>query len=319
MIMIFAHKSVLLNECIEALDIKPNGIYVDCTAGGGGHSSEILKRLTNGLLIDIDKDVEALQTCKDRLGNKNVKYVHSDFKNLPTILDELQVDKVDGILADLGVSSYQIDNPDRGFSYMAKGAPLDMKMDSSQALSAYEVVNTYDEYKLFSIIRDYGEEKFAKQIARNIVLERKLHAITTCGQLVEIIDKSIPYSVKKKGGHPAKRTFQALRIEVNGELDGLDEFLRQAVARLNNGGRIAVITFHSLEDRIVKHCFSDLATDCVCPPNLPVCVCNHRAQGSLYNRKPILPTDEEIASNSRSQSAKLRVFTKSNNFQGGEI
>lgn len=307
--MIFAHKSVLLDECIAALNVKPDGIYVDCTAGGGGHSSEILKRLTNGQLIDIDKDEEALATCRKRFGDK-VKYVHSDFKNLSTVLDGLQIDKVDGILADLGVSSYQIDNPERGFSYMAKDAPLDMKMDASQNLSAYEVVNTYDEFRLCEIIRDYGEEKFAKQIARNIVLERKMGEIATCGQLVDIIDKSIPYTVKKKGGHPAKRTFQALRIEVNGELDGLDEFLRQAIARLNSGGRIAVITFHSLEDRIVKHCFNDLATDCVCPPNLPVCVCNHRAKGSLYNKKPILPTDGELAENSRSQSAKLRVFVK---------
>ena len=308
--MIFNHKSVLLDECIEALNVKPNGIYVDCTAGGGGHSAEILKRLTNGLLVDIDKDTEALAVCKQRLGENNVKFVHSDFKNVVNILDELQIDKVDGILADLGVSSYQIDNPERGFSYMATDAPLDMTMDSTQTLNAKEVVNTYDEYKLFTIIRDYGEEKFAKQIARNIVLERKMYEIATCGQLVDIIDKSIPFAVRKKGGHPAKRTFQALRIEVNGELDGLDEFLRKAVSRLNEGGRIAVITFHSLEDRIVKHCFNDLATDCICPPNLPVCVCNHRAQGSLYNKKPILPSDAEMAENSRSQSAKLRVFQK---------
>lgn len=308
--MIFAHKSVLLNESVDALNVRPDGVYVDCTAGGGGHSSEILKRLTSGMLIDIDKDVEALQACKERLVNGNVKFVHSDFKCLSSILDDLGIGKVDGILADLGVSSYQIDNPERGFSYMAKDAPLDMKMDASGELSAYDVVNTYDEYRLLAVIRDYGEEKFAKQIARNIVLERKMGAIDTCGRLVEIIDKSIPYSVKKKGGHPAKRTFQALRIEVNGELDGLDKFLRTAVDRLNGGGRLAVITFHSLEDRIVKQCFDDLATDCVCPPSFPVCVCNHRAQGSLYNKKPILPSERELADNSRSQSAKLRVFTK---------
>lgn len=308
--MIFAHKSVLLNECIDALNIKSNGIYVDCTAGGGGHSSEILKRISDGLLIDIDKDVEALQACKSRLGDFNVRYVHSDFKNIAEILNELQIDKVDGILADLGVSSYQIDNPERGFSYMAKDAPLDMKMDSLQKLSARDVVNDYDEYNLYTIIRDYGEEKFAKQIARNIASERINGEITTCGQLVDIIDKSIPYSAKRNGGHPAKRTFQALRIEVNSELDGLDDFLRQAVARLNSGGRIAIITFHSLEDRIVKHCFNDLATDCICPPSLPICVCNHRASGSLYNKKPILPTEQELADNSRSQSAKLRVFIK---------
>lgn len=308
--MIFAHKSVLLNECIEALNVRQDGIYVDCTAGGGGHSSKILEQITSGLLVDIDKDTEALNACKERLGERNVKYVHADFKELNRILSELQIDSVDGILVDLGVSSYQIDNPERGFSYMAADAPLDMKMDATQSLSAKEVVNTYDEYKLFSIIRDYGEERFAKQIARNIVLERKQGEIATCGQLVQIIDASIPFMAKKNGGHPAKRTFQALRIEVNGELDGLDDFLRNAVARLNSGGRIAVITFHSLEDRIVKHCFNDLATDCVCPPYLPVCVCNHRAQGSLYNKKPILPSDKEIAENSRSQSAKLRVFEK---------
>lgn len=308
--MIFEHKSVLLQESIEALNIKPDGIYVDCTAGGGGHSQEILKLLENGLLIDIDKDEEALSVCRKRLGEDRVKYVHSDFKNLSAILDELKIDKVDGILVDLGVSSYQIDNPERGFSYMAVDAPLNMKMDASQKLSAYEVVNTNDESSLRAIIRDYGEEKFAKQIARNIVLERKLKPIETCGQLVEIIDKSIPYSVKKKGGHPAKRTFQALRIEVNSELEGLDEFLTDAVDKLNSGGRIVVITFHSLEDRIVKRCFNDFSTDCVCPPNLPVCVCKHRARGSLYNKKPILPSENEMELNSRSQSAKLRVFVK---------
>lgn len=308
--MIFAHKSVLLDECIEALNVKPDGIYVDCTAGGGGHSSKILEKLTDGLLIDIDKDVEALETCKKRLGNNKVKFVHSDFKKLSSVLDELNVDKVDGILADLGVSSYQIDNPERGFSYMASDAPLDMKMDASQMLSAKEVVNTYDEYDLFTILRDYGEEKFAKTIARNIVVERNKQTIETCGQLVDIIEKSIPFSARKKGSHPAKRSFQALRIEVNGELEGLNNFLVDAVGRLKSGGRIAVITFHSLEDRIVKRCFNDLAADCICPPNLPVCVCNHRAKGSLYNKKPILPSDEELADNSRSQSAKLRVFEK---------
>lgn len=308
--MIFAHKSVLLEECVEALNIRGDGIYVDCTAGGGGHSKEILKRLTNGTLIDIDKDIEALNVCKERLKGDNVKFVHSDFKNIASILNELSIDKVDGILVDLGVSSYQIDNPNRGFSYMSADAPLDMKMDASQELSAKAIVNSYDERRLCEIIRDYGEEKFAKQIARNIVLERKLGEITTCGQLVNIIDKSIPFCVKRKGGHPAKKTFQALRIEVNGELDGLDEFLRQAADKLSSGGRLAVITFHSLEDRIVKQCFADLATDCVCPPSLPICVCNHRAVGSVYNKKPILPSRKEVIDNSRSQSAKLRVFEK---------
>ena len=308
--MIFAHKSVLLDESISALNIKPDGVYVDCTAGGGGHSYEILSRLTNGRLIDIDKDVEALAACKKRLGENKVTYVHSDFKRLPEILNELNIDKVDGILADLGVSSYQIDNPDRGFFYMAKDAPLDMKMNAEQTLSAKEVVNTYDEYKLYTVIRDYGEESFAKAIARNIVVARASNEIQTCGQLVDIIEKSIPYGARKKSSHPAKRTFQALRIEVNNELDGLNEFINSAVERLNAGGRIAIITFHSLEDRIVKHCFADLATDCICPPNLPVCVCNHRAKGVLVNKKPIIPSEQEQKDNTRSLSAKLRVFEK---------
>lgn len=308
--MIFAHKSVLLDESVSALNIQPNGVYVDCTAGGGGHSYEILKRLKNGHLIDIDKDIEALDACKKRLGESRVTYVHSDFKRLSEILDDLNIGEVDGILADLGVSSYQIDNPDRGFSYMADSAPLDMKMNAEQTLSAEEVVNTYDEYKLFTIIRDYGEEKFAKAIARNIVAERVVKKIETCGQLVDIIEKSIPYGARKKGSHPAKKTFQALRIEVNNELDGLNDFIIAATERLKVGGRIAIITFHSLEDRIVKHCFADLACDCICPPNIPICVCNHRAKGVLVNKKPIVPSEQEQLDNTRSLSAKLRVFEK---------
>lgn len=308
--MIFAHKSVLLEECINALNIKPDGIYVDCTAGGGGHSKRILEQLgNNGLLIDIDKDEEALSVCKSRLGDINVKFVHSDFKRLPQILDELGIEKVDGILADLGVSSYQIDNPERGFSYMAADAPLDMKMDSSQSFSAKDVVNDYGEYELFAVLRDLGEEPFAKVIARNIVNARATKPIETCGELVDIIEKSVPYSARK-GGHPAKRTFQALRIEVNKELDGLDKFVCDAADRLNPSGRIAIITFHSLEDRIVKHCFADLATGCICPPQLPVCVCNHKAKGVLVNKKPILPTQDEMDENPRSKSAKLRVFER---------
>ena len=308
--MIFSHKSVLLCECIEALNIKPDGIYVDCTAGGGGHSSKILDKLSTGTLIAIDKDEEALSECRKRLTKGNVKFVHSDFKNICQVLNELGIDKVDGILADLGVSSYQIDNPERGFSYMASNAPLDIRMDAEQTLTASDIVNTYSEQELTSIIRDYGEEKFAKNIARNIVLDRQKAPIETCGQLVEIIDKSVPHSSRKKGSHPAKRTFQALRIEVNKELEGLEEFVSSAVSRLNPNGRLAVIIFHSLEDRAVKHSFNDLATDCICPPNLPVCVCNHRAEGSLLNKKPILPSESEQIENPRSQSAKLRVFVK---------
>ncbi len=309
--MIFSHKSVLLDECIQALNIKPDGIYVDCTAGGGGHSLQILNRLSDkGRLICIDKDEEALAVCRERLDKNNVTFVHSDFKNLPKVLSELNIDGVDGILADLGVSSYQIDNPERGFSYMASDAPLSMKMDASQKLSAYEVVNLYDERRLYEIIRDYGEDKFAAVIAKNIVLRRQVHPIETCGQLVEIIERSVPFAARKAGGHPAKKTFQALRIEVNGELDGLDEFLSAAVDGLNSGGRIAVITFHSLEDRIVKRSFVDFSTDCICPPKLPVCVCNHRAKGRLITKKPILPSAAELQENSRSQSAKLRVLEK---------
>lgn len=308
--MIFSHKSVLLNECIEALNVKPNGIYVDCTAGGGGHSKEILDKLSSGLLIAIDKDEDALTVCRERLKGGNVKFVHSDFKELTQVLDQLGIDKVDGILADLGVSSYQIDNPERGFSYMASDAPLDMRMDATASLTAKDIVNNYSETELIRIMRDYGEEKFAKAIAKNILLERQKSPIESCGQLVAIIDKSVPRFSKNQGGHPAKRTFQALRIEVNKELDGLEQFVKDAVERLNPDGRLAVITFHSLEDRAVKHSFTDLATDCICPPNLPVCVCNHRAQGTVLTKKPILPSEEEQKANSRSQSAKLRVFVK---------
>ena len=310
--MIFSHKSVLLWECIEGLNIKPDGVYVDCTCGGGGHSGEILKRLSdNGKLICVDKDETALDTCRQRLTRSNVTFVHSDFKQLAEVLDELGIDGVDGILADLGVSSYQIDNPERGFSYMAADAPIDMRMDESQTLTAATVVNTYDEQTLYRIIRDYGEENFARQIARNIVAARSEKPLETCGELVAVIERSIPRAACKKGGHPAKRTFQALRIEVNRELVGLEEFLHEAVDKLNHGGRIAVITFHSLEDRAVKHAFADLATDCICPPNLPVCVCGHRAKGKLINKKPILPSEEEMQQNSRSKSAKLRIFERS--------
>lgn len=307
--MIFAHKSVMLAECIDNLQIKPNGIYVDCTCGGGGHSAEILQRLNGGTLVCIDKDNEALETCKQRLARGNVLFAHSDFKNVAQVLDDLKIEKVDGFLADLGVSSYQIDNHERGFSYMARQAPLDMRMDTSATLSAKDVVNGYSERELYEIIRDYGEEKFAKSIAKNIVLARQNKQIETCGELVAIVEKSMP-AAAKKGGHPAKRTFQALRIEVNKELDGLDEALRSMCDRLNPEGRIAVLTFHSLEDRIVKHCFADLATDCVCPPNLPICVCGHKAQGRLINKKPMLPSQKELNENSRSQSAKLRIFEK---------
>ncbi len=309
--MIFEHKSVLLDESVNALEVHSGGIYVDATAGGGGHSSKILDKLDGtGLLIAIDKDPDALQACAERLASGNVKLFHSDFKRIDTVLNELGIDKVDGILADLGVSSYQIDNPDRGFSYMIDNAPLDMRMDTTQSLTAAELVNTYSEGELCKIIRDYGEEKFAKSIARNIVAERQKNPISTCGQLVDIIERSVPHSSRKKGSHPAKRTFQALRIEVNRELDGIDDFIRKAVERLNSNGRLAVITFHSLEDRIVKQTFADLATNCICPPSFPKCVCNHRSQGAVLYKKPIEPSAIEQNENPRSQSAKLRVFVK---------
>lgn len=309
--MNFNHVSVLLHECIDGLNIKPDGVYVDCTAGGGGHSKEILAKLSQkGTLVCIDKDEEALAVCKQRLVAPNVKFVHSDFKQIREVLTNLGIDKVDGILADLGVSSYQIDNPERGFSYMHPEAPLDMRMDETQTLTAAEVLNTYDEQRLFAIIRDYGEENFAKPIARNIVATRAAKPFETCKDLLDLLERTIPYGARKNGGHPAKRTFQALRIEVNQELTGLDEYLRQAVDSLNVGGRIAVITFHSLEDRIVKHTFADLATDCICPPSYPVCVCGHRAKGVTVNKKPILPSEEEQNNNSRSKSAKLRIFQR---------
>ena len=300
---------MLLEESVDALNVQPNGIYVDCTAGGGGHSAKILGKLQGGRLIAIDKDEDALTVCKKRLKG-NVSFIHSDFKRLGEVLRELGIEKVDGIIADLGVSSYQIDNPERGFSYMTSDAPLDMRMDATQSLSARDVVNSYSEAELCKLIREFGEEKFAKSIARNIVAERQKRLLTTCGQLVDIIEQSVPHCSRKKSGHPAKRTFQALRIEVNKELDGIDSFLEEAVDKLNPNGRLAVITFHSLEDRIVKQCFYDFATDCVCPPSFPKCVCNHRAKGVTLYKKPIVPNALEQKENPRSQSAKLRVFVK---------
>ena len=291
--MKYEHKSVLLDEAVDALNVQPNGIYVDCTVGGGGHSAKI----------------DALTVCKKRLKG-NVSFIHCDFKWLGEVLRELRIDKVDGILVDLGVSSYQIDNPERGFSYMVSDAPLDMRMDASQSLSAKGIVNSYSEAELCKLIRDFGEEKFAKSIARNIVAERQKNEIETCGQLVEIIERSVPHCSRKKGSHPAKRTFQALRNEVNKELDGIDAFLKEAVDLLNPNGRLAVITFHSLEDRIVKQCFADFATDCICPPSFPKCVCGHRAKGVTLFKKPIEPSAREQQDNPRSKSAKLRVFVK---------
>lgn len=306
--MEFKHYSVMLNECIEGLDIKPDGIYVDGTLGGAGHSYEILKRLSSkGKLIAIDKDLEAISASKQKLKEfDNVIFVHDDYKNLTNILDELKIDKVDGILLDLGVSSYQLDNRERGFSYIGD-AELDMRMNREQSLNAKTVVNTYSEEKLAKIFFEYGEEKFSRKIAKEIVKARPLE---TTKQLAEIIEKCYPAQVRFKGGNPCKRVFQAIRIEVNEELDGLYDSLLQMARRLNQNGRMCVITFHSLEDRITKNAFQYLYCDCICPPHQPVCTCDKKREVEILTRKPITASNEELTQNKRSQSAKLRIIKK---------
>lgn len=309
--MEFNHVSVLLNECLDALNIKEDGIYVDGTLGGAGHSSEILKRLSeNGRLIGIDQDTDALKAAGLRLQNfNNVTYVHNNFYNIKQILDDLDVEEVDGILMDLGVSSYQLDTGERGFSYM-KDALLDMRMNRENELSAYEVVNTYSEEELYRIIRDYGEEKFAKRVATFIVNAREEKNIETTLELVEIIKNAIPAKARREGPHPAKRTFQAIRIEVNSELSILNRAIEDGVSKLSKGGRMAIITFHSLEDRIVKNKFRDLAVSCRCPKEFPICVCGEKAKVKVISRKAIEPSKEEVEINPRSRSAKLRVIEK---------
>ncbi|TQO58575.1 16S rRNA (cytosine(1402)-N(4))-methyltransferase RsmH [Paraclostridium bifermentans] len=307
--MEFHHVSVLLDESIDNLNIKPDGVYVDCTMGGAGHSKEIVKRLSkDGLFIGFDQDINAINTAKERLSeySDRVKFVHSNFQNLKNELEKIGVYKVDGVLADLGVSSHQLDEADRGFSYM-QDAPLDMRMDIRCSFSAYDVVNTYSEAELSKIIKDYGEDNWAKRIAKFIVEGRKEKNIETTGELVEIIKKAIPKKARIDGPHPAKRTFQAIRIEVNNELGVITEMIDDAASIMNEGGRICIITFHSLEDRIVKNAFRDLATDCICPPHIPICQCDKEALVKVITRKPILPTDKEIEENPRSRSAKLRV------------
>ena len=308
--MEFKHKSVLLQECIEGLNIKENGIYVDGTLGGAGHSSEILKRLSSkGKLIGIDRDEEALKAAKERLKEyENVVYLHGNHDDVKELLKSIQIDKVDGILLDLGVSSYQLDERARGFSYMGE-ATLDMRMDKTQELTAKDVVNNYTEEELSKIIEEYGEERFAKNIARNIVKERQISPIETTMQLVDIIRKSIPIS-KQKDGHPAKRTFQAIRIEVNNEIEPLKETIRNCIECLKPEGRLCVITFHSLEDRAVKQAYSDAEGKCTCPKDLPYCVCGYHSEGKIINKKPIVASKEEQKENSRSKSAKLRIFEK---------
>ena len=309
--MEFNHISVLLNECLEGLNIKENGIYVDGTLGGAGHSSEILKKLSNeGRLIGIDQDTDALKAAKERLENySNVTFVHSNFSSIENVLNNLNIDGVDGILMDLGVSSYQLDEGERGFSYM-KYAPLDMRMNRDNDFSAYNVINEYSEEDLYRIIRDYGEEKFARRIASFIVENRQEKNIETTLELVEIIKSAIPAKARREGPHPAKRTFQAIRIEVNSELSILNKTLEDGVGKLNKGGRMAIITFHSLEDRIVKNKFRDLAVSCRCPKEFPVCVCGEKAKVKVISRKAIEPTKEEVDINPRSRSAKLRVIEK---------
>ena len=308
--MEFKHKSVLLEECIEGLNIKKDGIYVDGTLGGAGHSFEILKRLsTKGSLVGIDRDEEALEAAKKKLKDfKNVTYIHGNHDDIKNILEENKIEKVDGILLDLGVSSYQLDERQRGFSYMGE-AKLDMRMDKSQSLTAETVVNEYSEEKLAKIIEQYGEEKFAKRIAFNIVKQRKIKPITTTMELVQIIKDSIPMS-KQSDGHPAKRTFQAIRIEVNNEIEPLKETIRNCIECLKPEGRLCVITFHSLEDRAVKQAYIEAQGQCTCPKDLPYCICGYVSEGKIINKKPIIASKEEQEENSRSKSAKLRIFEK---------
>lgn len=298
----------MAEECIEGLNIKEDGIYVDCTLGGGGHSSYILKKLSpQGRLIGIDQDIDAINAAKARLNQyKNVTYVNDNFRNIKNILDNLGIEKVDGILADLGVSSYQLDNAERGFSYM-NDAALDMRMNREQQFSAYDIVNGYSADQLEKIIRNYGEEKFARRIAQFIVDRRANKKIESTFELVEIIKAAIPAKARREGPHPAKRTFQAIRIEVNGELEILNKFVEDGVNCLAEDGRIAVITFHSLEDRIIKLKYRELANPCTCPPNFPICQCGKKPLVKVITRKPIEPREDEVEGNPRSRSAKLRI------------
>lgn len=303
--------SVLLNECIEGLNIKEDGIYVDGTLGGAGHSYEICKRLKSGRLIGIDQDMNAINAAKERLKEfeNKVSFVNDNFSNIKSILKELEIEKVDGFLLDIGVSSHQLDEAARGFSYM-QDAPLDMRMDIKNPLSAYEVVNEYSEEALNNVIFKYGEERWAKRIAQFIVEERKSKPIETTFELVDVIKKAVPKGARKDGPHPAKRTFQAIRIEVNGELEILEKTVDDMTEALEKGGRLCIITFHSLEDRIVKNAFRKQENPCTCPPQFPVCVCAKKPLARVITRKPILPSDEELELNHRSRSAKLRILER---------
>ena len=310
--MEFEHKSVLLDETINGLNIRPDGIYVDGTLGGGGHAYEVCTRLgTKGSIIGIDQDAAAIEAAGARLKDfgEKVTIVRSNYCDMKSRLHELGIDKVDGIILDLGVSSYQLDTAERGFSYR-EDAPLDMRMDTRQKMTARDIVNDYSEMDLYRVIRDYGEDKFAKNIAKHIAAARKEKSIETTGELNELIKAAIPARMRANGGHPSKRTFQAIRIECNHELDVLKNSLDELIAMLNPGGRICIITFHSLEDRIVKSAFRKNENPCTCPPDFPVCVCGKKSQGKVITRKPVLPGEEELETNSRSKSAKLRIFEK---------
>ena len=308
--MEFKHKPVLLKECIDGLSIKKDGIYVDGTLGGAGHSKEILKHLNeNGKLIGIDRDEEALKAAKENLKEfNNVIYIHDNHDNMKEILEQLKIEKVDGILLDLGVSSYQLDEKNRGFSYLGENT-LDMRMDKTQSLDAKTVVNTYEEEKLANLIYEYGEERFSRKIAKNICEYRKRKEIETTKELVEIIEKSIPKS-KQKDGHPAKRTFQAIRIEVNNEIKPLYNTVKMCIDLLKPKGRLCIITFHSLEDRAVKKAYVEAQGKCTCPSDLPYCVCGAKSLGKIITKKPIIANEQEQKENSRSKSAKLRIFEK---------
>lgn len=310
--MKFEHVSVLLNECIEGLAIKPEGIYVDGTLGGAGHASVVCSHLTeNGYFIGIDQDKNALAVSTERLKGvrPKVSIVSSNFERVEKVLDELEIEGIDGMLIDLGVSSHQLDEPSRGFSYM-HDAPLDMRMDQDGTYTAYEVVNDMSEQELFRIIKDYGEERWAKRVAQFIVEARKEKPIETTYELVDVIKKAIPQGARKDGPHPAKRTFQAIRIAVNRELEIIEPTIQSIVRKLNSGGRLCIITFHSLEDRIVKHAFRNLENPCTCAPHVPMCICGKKPLVKVITRKPILPSEEEIEINPRSRSAKLRIVEK---------
>ena len=309
--MEFHHISVLLNECIDNLNIRPDGIYVDGTMGGGGHSLEIAKRLTTGRLICIDQDPNAHEAAGKRLAEykDRITFVRDNFGNIANILDSLGIEKIDGMLLDIGVSSHQLDEAERGFSYQ-QDAPLDMRMNPDRPFSAYDVVNGYDEDELDRVIFTYGEERWARRIAQFIVKEREAKPIETTGELVDIIKKAVPKGARKDGPHPAKRTFQAIRIELNRELTVIDEVIDTMIDVLKPGGRLCIITFHSLEDRIVKSRFRTAENPCICPREFPVCVCGRKSKGHVVTRKPILPSETEMEENPRARSAKLRVFEK---------